>query len=166
MPSDQLPSGEFLREQFPALDLDAVELTDAILRHGRRLEAARTRALAARQLESWEFDVLVALRATPDRNGLSPSALMSAGGVASATVTNRVDRLAGRGLVTREPDPSDRRGVLVRLTSAGRRKADQALAAVAGADAAQWAALPTRRREQLRAVLAELPAPDVRPTRP
>ena len=34
-------------------------------------------------------------------------------------MTNRVDQLAEAGLVRREPDPQDRRGVLVTLTAAG-----------------------------------------------
>lgn len=43
-------------------------------------------------------------------------------------MTNRIDRLTKKGLVERLPDPSDRRGVLVRLTPEGRDRADQALA--------------------------------------
>ena len=43
-------------------------------------------------------------------------------------MTNRVDRLAAAGLVRREPDPQDRRGVLVTLTPAGRARVDAALA--------------------------------------
>lgn len=43
-------------------------------------------------------------------------------------MTNRIDRLAAKGLVQRGPDPSDRRGVLVRLTATGRDLADSALA--------------------------------------
>jgi DNA-binding MarR family transcriptional regulator len=42
-------------------------------------------------------------------------------------MTNRVDRLATRGFVERLPDPSDRRGVQVRLTPAGRTAVDGAL---------------------------------------
>jgi DNA-binding MarR family transcriptional regulator len=42
-------------------------------------------------------------------------------------MTNRVDRMAARGLVARSPDPSDRRGVQVRLTAAGRLAVDAAL---------------------------------------
>ena len=48
-----------------------------------------------------------------------PGALLRQTLVTSGTMTNRVDRLAERGLVERCPDPSDRRGVLVRLTAAG-----------------------------------------------
>jgi DNA-binding MarR family transcriptional regulator len=42
-------------------------------------------------------------------------------------MTNRVDRMESRGLVERLPDPADRRGVLVRLTEAGRTSVDAAL---------------------------------------
>jgi len=43
-------------------------------------------------------------------------------------MTNRVDRLAARGLVGRGPHPSDRRGVKVTLTAVGRTVVDGALA--------------------------------------
>ena len=42
--------------------------------------------------------------------------------VTSGTMTNRVDRLAARGLVSREVHPDDRRGVLVTLTGTGRSR--------------------------------------------
>ena len=42
-------------------------------------------------------------------------------------MTNRIDRLAARGLVERHPSPDDRRSVMVELTEAGARKVDAAL---------------------------------------
>jgi DNA-binding MarR family transcriptional regulator len=47
--------------------------------------------------------------------------------VTSGTMTNRVDRLTGKGLVARLPEPGDRRGVRVRLTDKGRSRVDAAL---------------------------------------
>jgi DNA-binding MarR family transcriptional regulator len=47
--------------------------------------------------------------------------------VTSGTMTNRIDRMAARGLVARLPDPSDRRGVQVQLTASGRLAVDAAL---------------------------------------
>jgi DNA-binding MarR family transcriptional regulator len=41
-------------------------------------------------------------------------------------MTNRIDRLESAGLVRRSPDPQDKRGVLVRLTDAGRTRVDTA----------------------------------------
>jgi len=40
-------------------------------------------------------------------------------------MTKRLDRLERAGLVKRGPDPTDRRGTLVRLTARGRRAADR-----------------------------------------
>jgi DNA-binding MarR family transcriptional regulator len=47
-----------------------------------------------------------------------------------ASVTNAVDRLEAQGLVTRQPNPSDGRGTLAALTSAGRQLADRATIAM------------------------------------
>ena len=66
---------------------------------------------------------------------LTPGWLMVHTQVASGTMTNRVTRLDDRGFVTREPDPDDGRGVLVRLTAAGRKKVDAAAIEIAAAEA-------------------------------
>jgi DNA-binding MarR family transcriptional regulator len=79
-------------------------------------------------LEPWEFDVLAALRRAGAPYELSPGRLVDRTLVTSGTMTNRVDRLAARGLVQRRPDPDDRRGVLVALTEDGRRTVDSAMA--------------------------------------
>jgi DNA-binding MarR family transcriptional regulator len=42
-------------------------------------------------------------------------------------MTNRIDRLEHLGLVERVPDPEDRRGVKVHLTSAGQQLIDEAV---------------------------------------
>jgi DNA-binding MarR family transcriptional regulator len=47
-----------------------------------------------------------------------------------ASVTNAVDRLEAQGLVTRQPNPTDGRGTLAALTSAGRQLADRATIAM------------------------------------
>jgi DNA-binding MarR family transcriptional regulator len=59
---------------------------------------------------------------------MSPGKLLRATLVTSGTRTNRIDRLELTGLVRREPDPHDKRGVLVRLTDDGRRRIDEAFA--------------------------------------
>jgi DNA-binding MarR family transcriptional regulator len=130
-------------------------LTAAVIRLARQLEIGRRETLAARDLEVWEYDVLVALREADQPAGLSPSALIAATLVASGTMTNRIDRLARRGFVTREPDPADRRGVLVRLTTSGRRRVDQARGDVRNAEAHALGALGTRKRQQLAAAVTE-----------
>jgi DNA-binding MarR family transcriptional regulator len=137
---------------------DDLALTNTLLRVARHFELLRREALVARDLEVWEYDVLAALRAAGAPHELSPSALVNETQVASGTTTNRIDRLSRRGYVTREPDPDDRRGVLVRLTTAGRRKVDAATADVANSESAAWARLSDRKRGQLAVSLEELQA--------
>ena len=108
------------------LDLAPVEVFSRISRLSRLLDLARRAAFSAHQVEPWEFDVLAALRRAGAPYQLSPGALLRQTMVTSGTMTNRVDRLAARDLVERQADPSDRRGVLVRLTAAGKRTVDGA----------------------------------------
>ena len=134
---------------------DTEAATTGVIRLARHLELARRETLAARELEVWEYDVLLALRTTEEKAGLSPGALISATQVASGTMTNRIDRLARRGFVTREPDPADRRGVLVRLTSTGRRRVDQARGDVRKVEAQMLDPLGVRKRKQLGAAVVD-----------
>ncbi|MEO7448620.1 MAG: MarR family transcriptional regulator, partial [Humibacillus sp.] len=89
---------------------------------------ARGSAFSEHLLESWAFDVLSALRRAGEPYQLSPGQLVQQTLVTSGTMTNRVDRLERSGYVERRPDPGDRRGVLVRLTTAGRDVVDAAMA--------------------------------------
>src|SRR3954468_23099569 len=109
------------------LDLAPVEVFSRISRLNRHLDLARRAAFTAHAIEAWEFDVLAALRRAGAPYELSPGRLLRETLVTSGTMTNRVDRLAARGFVERMPDPHDRRGVLVRLTPAGRTTVDGAL---------------------------------------
>jgi DNA-binding MarR family transcriptional regulator len=108
------------------LDLAPVEVFSRISRLARLLDRARREAFTAHRIETWEFDVLAALRRAGRPYELTPGALVRQTMVTSGTMTNRVDRLVERGLVERSPDPRDRRGVLVGLTTSGKRTVDGA----------------------------------------
>ena len=86
----------------------------------------RREAFARSELEASEFDVLSALRRAGAPYRLSPKQLLQQTLVSSGTMTNRIDRLVERGLVSRQTDPNDGRGILVEMTSgradAGRRR--------------------------------------------
>lgn len=118
---------ESWRRERPDLDVAPMHVLSRVTRLARHLDRARRQAFADEALEAWEFDVLSALRRSGEPYQLSPGRLLRETLVTSGTMTNRVDRLAARGLVERLPDPTDRRGVQVRLTAQGRRTVDAAL---------------------------------------
>jgi DNA-binding MarR family transcriptional regulator len=79
--------------------------------------------------------------------------------VTSGTMTNRVDRLAARGLVARGPDPSDRRGVKVTLTPLGREVVDAAMAELLERERVLLNHLPASERDHLAELLRRLLSP-------
>ncbi|MFD7510484.1 MarR family winged helix-turn-helix transcriptional regulator [Streptomyces sp. NPDC059853] len=147
------------RRERPDLDVEPLEVLSRVSRLARHLDRARRQAFAEHELETWEFDVLTALRRAGTPYQLSPGALLTQTLVTSGTMTNRIDRLAKRGLVERLPDPSDRRGVLVRLTPAGRQHADAALAGLLDQERAILDGLSTPERQNLATLLRTLTAP-------
>ena len=140
---------EAWRRERPDLDLAPMEVLSSISRLARHLDRMRANAYSAHDLESWEFDVLAALRRTGPPYRLSPGQLLRETLVTSGTMTNRVDRLVERGLVTRQDHPNDRRGVLVELTDAGRDAVDAALAELIAAERQIMAALDVADHDQL-----------------
>ncbi len=111
----------------PDLDLEPLTVFSRVSRLARHLDLRRRAAFARRDLETWEFDVLSALRRAGAPFRLSPGALLTQTLVTSGTMTNRIDRLEVRGLVRRLRSPDDRRGVLVELTDEGLNRVDAAM---------------------------------------
>jgi DNA-binding MarR family transcriptional regulator len=68
-------------------------------------------------------------------------------------MTSRLDRLERSGLIRRMPDPADRRGVLVRLTSQGSKVARQALQELIAANQVFLEPLSGQQRESLASAL-------------
>ena len=143
----------------PDLDVQPLQVLSRVSRLARHLDRARRAAFATHGLESWQFDVLSALRRQGPPYQLSPGALLRATLVTSGTMTNRIDQLAKAGLVRRQPDPQDKRGVLVVLTDEGAAHADAALADLLGSEEKLLAGLDRGQREQLSGLLRMLLAP-------
>ena len=143
----------------PDLDVRPMQVLSRVSRLARHLDRERRSAFAAHDLESWEFDVLSALRRQGSPYELSPGALLRATLVTSGTMTNRIDRLEEAGLVRRRPDPQDKRGVLVTLTAVGQSRVDAALADLLVAEQALLAGLPEASRHTLADLLRILLAP-------
>jgi DNA-binding MarR family transcriptional regulator len=154
---DELVAG--WRAERPDLDVEPLQVLSRVSRLARHLDRARTAAFAAHRLQTWEFDVLSALRRQGTPYQLSPGALLRATLVTSGTMTHRIDRLASAGLVSRRPDPADKRGVLVALTDRGRAAADAALADLLTSERRLLTGLDSRQRRELAALLRILLAP-------
>lgn len=147
------------RRERPGLDVAPLEVFSRVSRLARRLDLARGTAFAEHGLDGWEFDVLSALRRAGTPYELSPGQLVTETLVTSGTMTNRVDRLAARGYVERHPDPTDRRGVIVRLTPEGMAVVDAALSDLLAHEHQLLAELGAAERDELSGLLRRLLRP-------
>lgn len=114
--------------ELPGLDVEPMHVFSRLHRLAGHVQDMRRDAFSEHDLAVWQFDVLAALRRAGAPFELTPGRLVAETRVSSGTMTNRIDRLAERGLVARRGSPGDRRIVLVRLTDAGRAAADAAVA--------------------------------------
>ena len=121
-----------IREQWsvqrPDLDSSGVAITDRIFALAKHLDRRAVQVLEPLVLSPWAFDVLAALRRQGAPYRLTPTELSRATLLTSGAMTNRLDRLEAQGLVRREADPGDRRGVRVVLLAGGVDLVDRALA--------------------------------------
>ena len=147
--------GSWERER-PDRDFAPLQVLSRVARLSRHLDRARKGAFGRSDLESWEFDVLSALRRAGSPYRLSPKALLTQTLVSSGTMTNRIDRLVDRGLVERRGDPSDGRGILVEMTPIGLTRVDAAITRLVDAEADLLGALSPADRDRLAALLRKL----------
>jgi DNA-binding MarR family transcriptional regulator len=140
----------------PDLDFSPLQVLSRVGRLSRHVDRARKAAFAASDLELWEFDVLSALRRAGAPYQLSPKALLQQTLVSSGTMTNRIDRLVERGLVARDADPHDGRGILVSMTETGRERVDAAIRLLLVAESELLDRLPKADQERLSALLRKL----------
>jgi DNA-binding MarR family transcriptional regulator len=147
------------RAERPDLDVAPLEVLSRVSRLARHLDRARKAAFSAHGLETWEFDVLSALRRQGPPYQLSPGSLLRSTLVTSGTMTNRIDRLEQAGLVRRHKDPTDKRGVLVELTDRGRATVDAAMSALLSRERELLTGLDDVQQAELAALLRVLLAP-------
>jgi DNA-binding MarR family transcriptional regulator len=140
----------------PDLDPSPMGVIGRIARLGRSFDRSVADVLATHGLGADEFDVLATLRRQGSPYRLNPTRLRESMMVTSATMTHRLDKLEQRGLITREPDPADRRGVLIALTPTGRSLVDRAVVDHVDNEHRLLAALAPREREQLAGLLRRL----------
>ncbi|MGP9020802.1 MarR family winged helix-turn-helix transcriptional regulator [Streptomyces sp. BR1] len=76
-----------------------------------------------------EFDVLATLRRSGEPYTLSPRQLSATLMLTTGGMTGRLDKLEKAGLLSRSPDPHDRRGLRVTLSDKGREIVDESVTA-------------------------------------
>ncbi len=151
------------RRERPDLDPTAKEVTGRIVRLASRFQQAYSDTFGPLGLNDGDYGVLAPLRRAGAPHELTPTELAKHRMMTSGGMTAALDRLERKGLVTRVPNPSDRRGSLVRLTDMGRAVIDEAMTKhvlteqrlVAGLDEHEQAQLSVLLRKLLHAVDAE-----------
>ena len=115
-------------EQIPELDTSSKEVIYRIFRVRDRLHGLFLEDIKKVGLSDASFHLLTALRRSGPPYRLAPAELTKRYlTVTSGGVTQLIDRLSAQGLVTREDNPYDRRGVFVMLTQAGLQLIDQTI---------------------------------------
>jgi DNA-binding MarR family transcriptional regulator len=104
----------------PGVDLGALGILGRIYRLSRHLDRAIEQKLARFGIDGADLEILEALERSGPDGLLSPTELSESVMMTSGGMTGRLDRLRRAGLIERRPDPNDRRGIYVVLTSKGR----------------------------------------------
>jgi DNA-binding MarR family transcriptional regulator len=105
-------------------DVPADSLGEAFGAVARRLRMASMAALARYDVTPSQVRAIRVL-ATQDSGGVRSKELAEHLRIAPRSTTEVVDALEEKGLVTRSPDPGDRRATLVSLTDRGRALAEE-----------------------------------------
>ncbi|MEE1941804.1 MarR family transcriptional regulator [Streptomyces sp. TRM 70361] len=146
---------QWARER-PDLDVSPMGVIGRLGRAIRLIDAELRRTFAAHGLDAASFDVLATMRRSGPPYRLTPAELMRPAMVTSGAVTQRLDRLEARGLVTRSPSETDGRVVHVTLTDEGRALIDRVLPDHLATEHRVLAGLTDARRGELAGLLREL----------
>jgi DNA-binding MarR family transcriptional regulator len=146
---------QWARER-PDLDCSPMGVIGRISQLQREVHLAQRATFARHGLDAPSFDVLAALRRAGPPYQLTPTALMRTALVTSGAITQRLDRLEERGLITRSRSDSDGRAVVVTLTESGRGALDDALPDHLATEQALLAGLSDDDREQLTGLLRRM----------
>lgn len=147
---------ETLRERLPDVDLDVEGIVDRIHGLNRRFRRMMESTLADHGLTYEEWGVLNMLYQSGPPFRVAPGKLARRLELTSGAMTARLDKLEEAGLVRRQPNPDDRRGLRVELTEPGKKAYRLAVGAQAEKEAFVAAALTGEEKDELNALLRRL----------
>jgi DNA-binding MarR family transcriptional regulator len=144
------------RRERPELDPSPIGVIGRISRLARELEQRLEAVYREHGLEPGWHDVLATLRRTGPPYQLRPTEFASTLMLTSSGTTKRLDRLEQARLITRTPDPDDRRATLITLTAAGHELIDAVTEAHLDNERNLLAALTADERRRLADLLRKL----------
>jgi DNA-binding MarR family transcriptional regulator len=157
-PKQQDSIDRFIEESlalFPGVDPETEGIIDRmhkLAKHAKRITETTVKRF---DLNVGEFHALVKLRVAPGQR-LTAGDLAERLDLSTGAMTNRLDGLEERGLVTRERATTDRRSVLVTITPKGADKLVQSVEAAGKEEQAFLSVLADTQRRQLNGLLRTL----------
>ncbi len=137
---------------WPQLDPGVEAIVTRIGEAEQMLDAEMKRSLDHVGLTKEEVKVLFALHRGPLTHGTLCRRL----DVSTGAMTNRLDKLERAGLVARERDPRDRRGVLLEITDGGRERVSAYIDRGAHRERELLGGLSAAEKRRLNVLLAKL----------
>jgi DNA-binding MarR family transcriptional regulator len=149
------PVSEHVRwviEHWPQIDPDVEGIVNRVDRINRYVQETFRSSLGEANLTKEEWKVMMALHDSVRSHGWLCRDL----DVSTGAMTNRLDKLEGRGLVRRAPDPNDRRGVLLELTPAGQARMEEYVSIGAQRERELLEGLSPTEKQELNQLLSKL----------
>jgi DNA-binding MarR family transcriptional regulator len=137
---------------WPQIDPEVEGIATRIDKINRHLQAAARASMGEAGLNKEEWKVLMALHHSVRSHGW----LCRDQHVSTGAMTNRLDKLERRGLIRRTPDPQDRRGVLLELTSDGHARLEEYIDLGAGRERELLDGLSPTDKQELNRLLSKL----------
>ena len=137
---------------WPQIDPEVEGIVTRIDKVNRYLQAAARASMGKAGLNKEEWKVLMALHTSVRSHGWLCRDL----DVSTGAMTNRLDKLEGRGLIRLAPDPKDRRGVLLELTEAGEARLEEYIDVGAGRERELLDDLTVSEKQELNRLLSKL----------